>query len=168
MISASEKNEFRLATLLRVRVSTRDECRVLLAEAHRADDALARYQDQLGAEQNHIQEDCREAAAPGAVDVEHLANADRYAAWLQTRILDLSEQRRALAEEIERRRLSLVAADQEVQILEKLQERRQRSRRLEDERKQSKQLDEVALLAVPASLAGTRGATIASGIASSW
>ncbi len=42
---------FRLATLLRLRETTRDECRVLLAEACRADEELLDQLTHLGMEQ---------------------------------------------------------------------------------------------------------------------
>lgn len=168
MTSASEKSDFRLATLLRLREATRDERRAQLAEAHRTDEALVRHLARLETEQERVQEECREAAAPGTVNIDRLIKADRYAAWMQARKVDLCEQRNLLAAEIERRHLSLLAADQEVQIIEKLRDRRRQAQRLEDERQESKRLDEAALLAVPSSLIDTRGMPTTSGIVSSW
>jgi flagellar export protein FliJ len=147
MTSASKKTDAQMATLLRLREVTRDERRSLLAESHRADEELVGQLARLGVEQQRLRAECREAAAPGAVDVDRLVEAHRYVAGLQACESDLREQRQSLAVEIDRRRQSLVKADQDVQVLEKLQDRRRSSQRLEDERRQAKQLDEAALQA---------------------
>jgi flagellar protein FliJ len=156
MRSASEKNEFRLATLLRLREVTRDERRESLAEAQRTDAELGRRLTQLDAEQQRVRSQCREAAAPGEVRIVRLVEACRYLAGLQAREEQLQTERDALAAEIDRRRQSLVKADQDVRVLEKLQDRRRQSRRLKDERQQAKQLDEAALQAAT-SPTNTRG-----------
>ena len=75
---------FRLATLLRLREVTRNERRALLAEAHRADEELVRQLTQLGMEQQRSQDECRKAAAPGAVDVDRLVEAHRYVVGLHS------------------------------------------------------------------------------------
>jgi flagellar export protein FliJ len=136
---------FRLATLLRLREVTRDRRRVELAEAHRADEDLRGQLGRLSAEQRRLQDKCRRAAGPGAVDVDELVEAHRYAAALRAEEEGLRQKRHALAAEIDRRRQTLVAADRDVQVLEKLRERRQALHRLEEERQLAKQLDEAAL-----------------------
>jgi flagellar export protein FliJ len=147
MTSKSKKTDFQMATLLRLREVTRDERRSLLAEAHRADEELVHQLTRLGVEQQRLRDECRKAAGPGAVDVDRLVEAHRYVVGLQARESELQEQRESLAVEIDRRRQSLVHADQDVQVLEKLQDRRRRDHRLEAERQQAKQLDEAALQA---------------------
>lgn len=143
---------FRLATLLRLREATRDECRLSMAEACRADDELAGQLSQVNAEQRRLQDECRKAAEPGTLNINRLVEAHRYGLTLRVREDELRQQRKTLAIEIERRRQSLVKADQEVQILEKLRDRRHDRQRLEDERRQAKQLDETALQTVATSL----------------
>jgi flagellar protein FliJ len=156
MTSAAERNVFRLATLLRLRELARDECRESLAEALRSDAELARQLAQLDAEQQSVRNQCRQAAAPGEVRIIRLVEACRYLAGLQAQEDQLQAERDALAGEIDRRRQSLLKADQDVRVLEKLQDRRRESRRQEEERQQAKLLDEAALLAVtsPANLRG--------------
>ena len=118
------KPRFRLATLLRLRESTRDERRGQLAEAQRADEELVDQLTRLGMEQQQVQDECRKAAGPGDVDVDRLVEAHRYVVSLRTREEELRRQRQTLAAEIERRRQALVKADQDVQVLEKLRDRR--------------------------------------------
>ena len=141
---------FQLATLLRLRESTRDECRAQLAESHRADQALIDQLTRLDIEQQQVQEECRKAVAPGSVDVDRLVEAHRYAVSLRIREQELNRQRQTLAAEIQRRRQALLKADQDVQVLEKLRNRRIERHRLEEERQQSKQIDEAALQAAVA------------------
>jgi flagellar protein FliJ len=160
MTAATKKSDFQMATLLRLREVTRDERRALLAEAQRADDELTRQLTCLGVEQQRVRDECRRAAAPGAVDVERLVEAHRYLVGLQARESELRRQRQALAAEIDRCRQSLLKADQDVRVLEKLQDRRRQSQRLEEERQQAKQLDEAALQAAT-SPANTRSMTAA-------
>jgi flagellar export protein FliJ len=153
MTLASKRTDAQMATLLRLRELTRDERRSLLAESHRADEELTRQLTQLGAEQRRLRDECREAAGPGDVNLDRLVEAHRYAVGLQARERDLQAERQSLAVETERRRESLVKADQDVQVLERLQDRRRHSRNIEEERLQAKQLDEAAMrIATPRSV----------------
>lgn len=139
---------FRLATLLRLREAARDQLRIALAEACRADEELADQLIRLGLERQRLQAECRAVAEPGAVDIDRLVETHRYVSALRLREKDLQEQRRTAAVEIDRRRQSLVEADQNVQALEKLRDRRFERHRLEEERQEAKHLDEIALQAV--------------------
>jgi flagellar protein FliJ len=156
LTSASDKTDFRLATLLRLRQLARDERRESLAEVQRADGELVRQLTELDVEQHGVQGECREAAAPGEVNVVRLVETHRYLVGLQACEDQLEAERESLAAEIDCRRQSLVKADQDVRVLEKLQDRRRQTRRLEEERQQAKQLDEAALQAT-ASLTNTHG-----------
>jgi flagellar export protein FliJ len=160
MTTASKRTDQQMSTLLRLRELTRDERRASLAEAHRADEELARQLAQIDAEQQRLRDECRKAAVPGIIAVDRLVEAHRYVVGLQTRESELQEQRESLAAEIDRRRQSLVKADQDVQVIEKLQNRRLRIQRLEEERLQAKQIDEAALQAVM-SQSGSRVPTTA-------
>jgi flagellar export protein FliJ len=147
MTPAADRNDFRLATLLKLRELSRDERRALLAAAHRSDEELARQLARLAGRQRRLRDDCRHAAEPGEIDIDRLVAAHRYAVGLHAREKNLLEQRQLLAGEIECRRQSLVEADQEVQILEKLRERRRQARQAEAGRRDARQLDEAALRA---------------------
>ncbi len=136
---------FRLATLLRLRESVRDERRVQLADVERADAELQARLTGLAGQQRQLQHECRTAAGPGEVDLPRLVEAHQYAAALRAEEAELQQQRQALAVEIDLRRQALVEADRDVQTLEKLRESQQQAHRQEEERQDSKRLDEAAL-----------------------
>lgn len=146
------KFHFRLATLLRLRETTRDECRVQLAESHRADAELQSQQGRLSSEQQELQHQCRTAASPGAVDLPRLVEAQQYASALRIQEAELQRQRQALAVEIDRRRQALLDADRDMRTLEKLRENQLQTYRQEEDRQEGKRLDEAALQAVRTSL----------------
>ena len=129
------KFHFRLSTLLGLRQSARDECRLRLAEARWADAELANQTAELRAQQARTQAERRRAAGPGRVRLESLAEADRYAAALRARHADLRRRRETLAAELSRR-LALVEADREVKSLEKLRDRDQQRHQLEAARQE--------------------------------
>ena len=149
------KFTFRLASLLRLRESRRDECRVALAEAHRADELLAKQLDGLGRELDALRAFCRLKASPGNVDIDRLVEAQRYELVTRSRQQHVAQQRQTLAAEIERRRRTLVEADREARVLEKLRQRQAEQHRREEEQREAKRLDEVAMqqmaFAVPSS-----------------
>jgi flagellar export protein FliJ len=138
--------KFRLATLLRLRETTRDERRAELAAAYRADQVLQRQLTRLSAELRELKAAARRAAGPGRVNVEQLVEAQRYQQTIESRQRQVNEERAALAAEIERRRQALLAAEREVRTLEKLRETRHARHRQDENRREIKQLDEVATL----------------------
>ena len=138
--------KFRLATLLRLRETTRDERRAELAAAYRADQVLQRQLARLSAELEELKAAARRAAGPGRVNVEQLVEAQRYQQTIESRQCQVNEERAALAAEIERRRQALLAAEREVRTLEKLRETRHARHRQDENRREIKQLDEVATL----------------------
>ena len=136
---------FRLSTLLKLRETTRDECRVHLADARRADAELQHREECLAAEQNQLQRDCRTAAGPGAVDLRRLIDAQRYACTLRHQEEELHRQRETLAAEIDRRREAVIEADRDVQSLEKLRDHQADAHRQAAHRQDGKRLDERAV-----------------------
>jgi flagellar protein FliJ len=150
------KFHFRLATLLRLREAARDQRRVQLADAQRADAELQRQMARLDMERTHLQRDCRTAAGPGPVDVGRLIEAQRYAATLRVQEANLQQQRQALAAQIDCRRKELLEADRDVRTLAKLRENQLQAHRQAEERQDGKRLDEAALQALSTSdLTGT-------------
>ena len=135
---------FRLAPVLRVREAARDECRAALAEAYRVDDVLRRQWDAIQAEWVELVNLCRRVAGPGTVDVDRLVESQRYELSLKSRQVAVGRQRDVVAAEIDRRRQSLVEADREVRVLEKLRERQAEQYRAQEERREVQRLDEVA------------------------
>ena len=138
------KFKFRLATLLRLREADRDERRGELAEAYQADQIMENQQKELEANLAELALKCREAVAPGPVDVDRLVDTQRFEILFREQRQHLLQQREAAAVEIERRRARLVEANREVRVLEKLKERQMQRHREEEGRREVKVLDEVA------------------------
>ncbi len=135
--------QFRLATLLRLREAARDERRNQLAEAFRLADALETQRQEIV---DNLRELMRlRAATLGAVNVDRLLAASRYEAVLMLEQRNVERRQAAVAEEIERRREALVAADRDVRTLEQLRETQQARHREESERASMKLMDEAAL-----------------------
>lgn len=136
--------KFRLATLLKLRESTRDERRRALAQAMEAMQILQGRIADVQAEQQRAIEESRGKQHAGAVDVDHLMQLHRYQWQLKLDERVLNEQLRKVADEVEKRRLALVEADRQVKTLEKLRERQLERYRFEEERRESIRLDEIA------------------------
>lgn len=136
--------KFRLETLQRVREARRNEQRASLAEAYQAEQVLAERQAELAAE-NRALRDLRQAATTGRyTDVNRLLEVQRYGLLLKAQEQELAKQKILLTAETERRRQLLVEADREVRVLELLDERHQQAFNLEQQRRETKTLDEIA------------------------
>ncbi len=135
---------FRLAALLRIRESRRDECRAALADAYRVDEVLRKQFESLSQEIEALREFCRMKASPGTVDIDRLVEAQRYELVARAQQRNIAQQRQTVATEVERRRQALVESDREVRVLEKLRERQAEQHRCEEELRETKRLDEVA------------------------
>lgn len=138
------KYKFRLATLQRLREARRNEHRAALAEAFRAEQMLAESQAEVAAETEAVRELRRAATAEHYLDVNRVLEAQRYELLLKAQSQDLAKQAILLAAETERRRQTLVESDREVRALELLDERKQQEFNLEQQRHETKVLDEIA------------------------
>jgi flagellar protein FliJ len=138
------KYKFRLNTLQKVREAHRDQQRGSLAEAFRAEQVLAENRSELIAEENELRELQRSAADGQYLDVNRLIEAQRYELLLKAQSQELAKQALLLAAETERRRQTLVEADREVRVLELLDERHHRAHDREEQRAETKRLDDVA------------------------
>jgi flagellar FliJ protein len=133
---------FRLATLLKLRRTVRDQARAHLAQAQHAADML---EERLAALRRELDAARREQQLqPGAVDVDRLLAATRYEAVLRYQEQDVLAQRELVAAEVERRRELLLAADRDLKALEKLQQRQAEEQRATMERRAMAELDEAA------------------------
>jgi flagellar export protein FliJ len=135
---------FRLAPLLRLRESARDQRRSALAEAYRALDILRQRQAAVRREMDELSSDYRRANAPGSLDVDRLIRRHRHELALRANVQELARQETLICEEIERRREALAAADRDVRVLEKLRANQAQRHALEESRRETKQLDEIA------------------------
>lgn len=135
---------FRLATLLRLRESIRDQRRQDLAQALRAEELLRQEQQRVEDELRQLTERARQAAAPGEVHVDTLLEAERFELVLLARRRLLASQQETLQAEIQRRRAALVEANRQVQVLQRLRQRQAERHREEENRREVLALDEVA------------------------
>jgi flagellar export protein FliJ len=134
---------FRLATVLRLRESTRDERLGQLAEAYQAGDKLRLRREAVEQELAELH-GLSQQAAVGAVDLDRLLTANRFDAILRAEIQLIRQHENTLGVEIEKRRQALVAADRDVRVLEKLREVKHEQHRQIESALLVKQLDEIA------------------------
>jgi flagellar protein FliJ len=137
---------FRLQTLLRLRQSDRNERRADLAKALRAEATLVSEQEKLAQQQAETAARALALKSPGTADVDALLEAHRYAGLLTLQRRTLEGQLAQVRAECERRRLALVEADRQVQVLEKLRARQEVAYRKQQDREETKELDELARL----------------------
>lgn len=137
---------FRLATLLKLRETTRDERRSQLAEALRIETLIDDQLEQVEQTLARLLVDRAKSSSPGPVNVDWLLDAQRYELALRTKERDFRQQLQSVRLEVERRRQTLAEADREVRVLEKLRES-QHERHIADERRDDqKVMDEIASL----------------------
>ena len=136
---------FRLQTLFKLRIATRDRCREELAEALKVDRVLEQQLEEIKQTIAQTRHATLEASRPGAIDVDNLLNSHRHVLILETQIQKITNQREQVGVEIERRRLALVEADREIKVLEKLRESQHRQHMAEQEKTEVRQMDEIAL-----------------------
>ena len=138
------KYRFRLETLAKVRQRARDAERQRLADAYRADEVLAQQRADVALQLEELAGVRRAALSADYVDINRLAAAGRYEPVLHSHQRTIEEQQRLLDEEIERRRQALVEADRGVRALELLDERHRAEHERQEQRLETRELDEVA------------------------
>jgi flagellar FliJ protein len=145
------KFTFRLESLLRMRCAQRDDRRLELAQALRAEEVLRRQHQELAAE---IAELRRQRATPaGMLNVDALLDAARHEFVLSSQQKLLEDQTVQVSAEIERRRQVLVSADQQVRVLERLREAKQQRHQAEEQSREQSRLDETAQRRTPLDMA---------------
>lgn len=140
------KYRFRLATLRRLRETHRDEQRSRLAEAYQAEAILSDQQQQVRDEIAQMQQLQRRCLDTGLADVNRLLDSQRYQLTLRVQQDAMQKQSRLLAAEIERRCESVVEADRQVRVLDKLEQHQREQHQREQLRLETKQYDDIALL----------------------
>lgn len=135
------KYKFRLATLLKLRESERDERRGELAEALRAADVLRSQRASLEDELRSL----RAARAPGTgvLNVDLMIRASQHELLLRAQADLLDKQSAEVQVEAERRRARLMEADRAVKVLEKLRDRQSQRFTEEQLRHEAKTLDDL-------------------------
>lgn len=138
------KFRFRLESLLQVRQTERDQRRAELAQAYQAEEILREQRKKLQTEIDLLRQQRNISA--GTIDVDALIEGSRYEFVLSSQRKTLEEQSSEVSQEIERRRQILVAVDQQVRMLEKLEEKQRQQFQAEQQRKETKELDEIVLM----------------------
>ena len=138
------KYRFRLETLKRGRKTERDQQRIRLAEACRANEILQQQRAELSRQRNQLHQQQRTAIQGPQVDVDQLSAIMRYEPVLRVQEETLREQQAVATEETERRREDLVEANRHVRTLELLDTHRRAKRCQNELRQEAKQLDEAA------------------------
>ena len=136
---------FRLDSLLKLRVAARDQRREELANAYRADRILQQREEAVAADIVATQQLSKTCSAPGPIQVDRLLHTHRYELLLLAQLQQIHQQRQVLAAETERRRQTLVEADRELRILEKLREKHARDFACQEHKADIRALDEIAL-----------------------
>jgi len=137
------KFKFRLATLLRLRESARDQRRSQLAEAYQAEEAILEERRRVIEDLANLMEQCRQVAGPGELDLDRLLDARRYEVTLRAEQRDLEEKHEAVRVEVDRRRQALVEANRSVRVLELLRDRQLEQHREKARAWEIKELDEM-------------------------
>lgn len=139
-----KRYRFPFDTVQHVKVLARDEQRQRLADAFRAEEIIERQQQRLQDELVELQNQQRTAINRRNVDVNDLLAGQRYELVLKAQQQIVERQSAKLAEEVERRRQSLVEAERDVQVMEKLDSRLRAAHRVTEQAAETKQLDEIA------------------------
>ncbi|MGE0606126.1 MAG: flagellar export protein FliJ [Pirellulales bacterium] len=137
---------FRLATLLKLRETTRDERRSQLAEAQRIETLIEEQLHEVEQSMTGLLAERSRSSSPGPINVDRLLDAQRYELTLRSRDRDLRQQLASVRLEVERRRLILAEANREVRVLETLRESQQQQHTSAELTAEQKLLDESALL----------------------
>lgn len=138
------RNGFRLRPLARLRESQRDALRARLGEAVRASAKLDADRVQLVAEIDAVVAARCAITESATPDVAALLASQRYESALAGRLASLDDDRRKVAEEIERRRAGLVEGERSLGVVRKLEERHDARELAEQRRRDVAEMDEVA------------------------
>lgn len=135
---------FRLHSVARIREMHRDAQRRNFAEALRAEQVLRDQREGLLGEIEQLMQDRRDATSVGPTDTSEVLATQRYELALRSRLALLEGDIGKIEKETEKRRLALVAAEQEVRAMETLKDRSERAERIKREKQETMALDEVA------------------------
>ena len=118
---------FRLETVQKVRVNTRDERRRTLSEVLQTEEEISSEIEKTNIEIRKCLRDREAIANSGIIPIEKFLQIQRHEAQLRDRLQRLKEKRTNIQNDVEIQRKSLQEADIAVKTLEKLDERQRRS-----------------------------------------
>jgi flagellar export protein FliJ len=135
---------FRLHALMSLRQAERDQRRAALAAALAVEQQLRQRRDAVEASLAQHARQMRADAAAGAVDLKRLRAGGSYEAALRAQLTSFAESEQASRAESARCQDDLAAAQREVEVLEKLRERRNGEFQQAEVRSDARHTDEVA------------------------
>lgn len=134
---------FKFASLLKLRHNQRDLCRQLLADVMRRDEELVLRRERTASERAAQLAEVKQAeSGRGAIDVDGSVSRRIYAGQLSGDISAIEQERDLVRQQVELCRQALVRADQAVKTLEKLSDRQYAEFTYEEERRESRELEE--------------------------
>lgn len=136
--------QFKLEAVRRVRQSHRDELRGKLAEAYLAAQKLADEGARIETEIAQMIQSQQQMSRESPLPLDRLMQSQRYEQLLRTQLIDLRQKVTLVDEEIDRRRSAVVAAEQGVKAMDKLEDRGRERHQVELLRVEQKQMDEIA------------------------
>ena len=137
--------KFRLAPLITIRDNKLKERQRKLAEAYEARKILEEHLQEIERQLDEGIAAVRELSQPGqTVNVEHLIGFRRQEMFLRANQEDLTKKMKMIDEEIEKRRAAMIEANKELKIVEKLKEKRYEKYLEEENKAETKMMDEIA------------------------
>lgn len=136
---------FRLASLLKLRVHAREAKQTELAAALRRLKLIEQTRGEVHDELRQLEIHMRTSKAGSTLDVDRLLDGHRYQLALTARVAELTRAIGDAQKEVDRCRLKLVEADRDVKVLEKLHEQQLSDHRRSLEMREMNQLDETAV-----------------------
>lgn len=134
---------FRFEALLRYRRHRRDLCRTLLGRLLGEDRRLEDERSNLEAARRGQLTELRDLIAENSVDVDRASSRRYYAGQLGIDTELLRRQREELGERIELCRRTLIEADRDVKVLEKLEEKQRSEFDAEQQRRNQRATEDV-------------------------
>ena len=138
------KKKFRMETLLRIRENILNERRGELAKAYEAERIMETKRIETEGEVAATVENGRAMMCSGQVDVQYLLGLRRHEAYLQAMLQEIARNMELVRQEIEVRRRAVIEANKEFKIIEKLKEKQEARAAAESQRRDTKQMDEIA------------------------
>ena len=133
---------FRLTTLMRLRQTTRDECRQELALAQQLEQSIYERVVTLDRQLAEVRNLSGTSSQTGSIDIDRLRDTARYQSLLAAERQAAQQELEGCSAQVDRLRQSLVEADRELKSLEKLRSRQEDRHHRSQHQHELRQLDE--------------------------
>lgn len=137
------RSQSELEALTKLRTRARDAQRARVADAVQAEAALDTQLEEIDREVTAMREKQRQSRG-GAINARTVLEIERYEMLLKTNAIEIHRQKQTIRQELERRMSDLAVAEQQLKAVEKLEERRRQRFQQAAEKKEQRELDEIA------------------------